>query len=876
MAQRHVNKRHHVTKSSKIQSSVEYLSVSVLAILIVVIVIAVIGFLILSGRGPSTYSPSVCIISSQLSCVQATIANTAGNAIAMVVFTNNLGIPITFGSSAITVYPNEGQQGYQGSCFPTNVPVGGAILCSANLGSLNPQVGSQLQPKFQIAYSQCTGGQCSITNITGTSTVSVTNTIPTAQVQLVTFPSGVGSISVNGNDYPPGTLLGWLAGRSYNIFPDTPNGGTFRGWLSTGGVSVTDALAAETTAEAGFAGMLEASFECFGLTLLANPTYAGTEAASPPSDGLCPNGQFLPTTGTLIEGTPSSVWWAFSSWTGSAGGYTGTSNPGTISDMTQNITDTANYERCYALTFYTNPPNGGSEVAGAADTGGCTIGYYLTGTSTSITATPASPYWIFDGWTGSGTTSYTGLTNPSGVSFQSNITETAKYLPCYSLTLYASPSGAGTESPNVPSTGGCPNGYYESGTSVTITATRAPVTSAGYYTFSSWSGTVSSSSNPLTVEITAPTTETANYYYTNCYPLTLSASGSGSPSASPSSSGLCFSGEYTPGYAVSVSSNPSYGWVLESWSNGDRTDPASVTINSATSLTATYLPCYSISLSTNGGGSASDSQGYGPSVIGSCPGGTYPQGTQFSLSYSTSTSPAPGWQFSTWSGSGSGSYSGGGSGPATLDSDISEEAIFNPCWSINYGGAAGTPVTVYGSPGAGCYSQGTPISIDAYADNNNPTEYGFGDWTCSGTGCASGSTASQSFSLESPTQEVAHFNPCVYVFACTPGMEYHYTAPNGTVYTIQCEDPGSPTDGTYQTNACFTSGSWISLRADGDGAGSGIFSGWAVENGNGAVNGVPCAQTVDDAFQLTSYTQVRAYWCYPGDTKVCPRKTSCG
>jgi hypothetical protein len=130
-------------------------------------------------------------------------------------------------------------------------------------------------------------------------------------------------------------------------------------------------------------------------------------------------------------------------------------------------------------------------------------GIYNYNSIAPFSATPSS-YVSFNGWTGSGTGSYTGLSNPSSVTMDNAITETGTCLKnAYSFTELANPSGSGTLSPG--------NGAYNPGSVVTINEIPA----AGY-TFSSWTGSgtgnyYSGASSSNTFTITGSVTETANF-----------------------------------------------------------------------------------------------------------------------------------------------------------------------------------------------------------------------------------------------------------------------------------------------------------------------------------------------------------------------------
>jgi hypothetical protein len=82
---------------------------------------------------------------------------------------------------------------------------------------------------------------------------------------------------------------------------------------------------------------------------------------------------------------------------------------------------------------------------------------------------------------------------------------TADFNTSYLLTTAISPAGDGTITPSTASP--TSDGYYPSGTTLNLTATPTSAT----YLFSNWTGTTASSSNPLSITMSAPVTETANF-----------------------------------------------------------------------------------------------------------------------------------------------------------------------------------------------------------------------------------------------------------------------------------------------------------------------------------------------------------------------------
>jgi uncharacterized repeat protein (TIGR02543 family) len=154
----------------------------------------------------------------------------------------------------------------------------------------------------------------------------------------------------------------------------------------------------------------------------------------------------------------------------------------------------------YFLTTGVSPAGGGSINPAS--------GWYNSGTQVMVTASANTGY-QFTGFSGS----LAGV-SPGYVIMNSNKSVTANFtqtVTSYSLTTMVSPSGGGTVSPSCP--GEC---SYSSGTQVTLTATPA----TGYQ-FTGWTGTVNSTSNPLTLTMNSAKTETANFTSTLTVPATM-------------------------------------------------------------------------------------------------------------------------------------------------------------------------------------------------------------------------------------------------------------------------------------------------------------------------------------------------------------------
>lgn len=121
-------------------------------------------------------------------------------------------------------------------------------------------------------------------------------------------------------------------------------------------------------------------------------------------------------------------------------------------------------------------------------------GAYTSGTSVSLTATPASG-WVFSHWSGDAS----GSSNPISVTMNSNKSVTAVFeSPATTYTLTTSVVGQGTVSPS--------GGTYSSGSTVTLTATP----SSGY-TFSGWSGDASGTNASTTITMNSDKSVVATF-----------------------------------------------------------------------------------------------------------------------------------------------------------------------------------------------------------------------------------------------------------------------------------------------------------------------------------------------------------------------------
>lgn len=142
------------------------------------------------------------------------------------------------------------------------------------------------------------------------------------------------------------------------------------------------------------------------------------------------------------------------------------------------------------------------------------------------------------------------------------------------------------------------------------------------------------------------------------YSINITAGSGGSVSPS--------TGTYNSGSTVTITATANSGYLFDSWSNGSTDNPLTITIDSNTSLSASFIeaPSFTISLFTTLGGSVSG-------------GGTFDQGQTITIS----AIPESGYKFTGWS---------DGSGDQTRDipviQDLSLTANFSPLsWEESLG-----------------------------------------------------------------------------------------------------------------------------------------------------------------------------------------------
>ncbi len=416
--------------------------------------------------------------------------------------------------------------------------------------------------------------------------------LPAAAQDMCTLTvtiDGQGSVNPPGGTYESGT--------SINMTAEASDGWVFTGWggaaSGTGNpysLTITDNIT------------VTATFEEIPVTysLDVNTVGSGTVTRNPDKTAYNP-GESVQLTANPGTG------WTFSGWSGN---ISGTTNPATIT-MNGNITVTATFTEI-PVTYYTlttsTTGNGGINL----DPPG---GSYSAGTNVTVSAVP-NPGWTFSGWSGD----LSGTTNPATITMDGNKAVTAAFTQnTYTITTDNVGGGTITRSPDQAS--------YHYGDIVQLTA--AP--GAGW-TFSSWNGDLSGTTNPATITIDGNKAVTAAFTQ-NTYTITTDNVGGGTITRSPDQA------SYHHGDIVQLTAAPGAGWSFTSWSGNftGSQNPLAVTVSGNVSVTATFSQeVYPLTVNTVGSGSVTRSPDQA----------SYSYGIPVQLT----ADPEDGWAFAGWSG----------------------------------------------------------------------------------------------------------------------------------------------------------------------------------------------------------------------------------
>jgi len=439
-------------------------------------------------------------------------------------------------------------------------------------------------------------------------------------------------------------------------------------------------------------------------TLVANFTLNSytIETSSSPSEGGSTSGGGTFNSGTLVTVTATpSAGYRFVYWT--EGGTSVSTNTSYTFTVSSNRTLLANFILIYTISTSSNPSEGGS-AAGS--------GIYDSGASVTATANPAAGYrfinWTEDGTTVSTNASYT-------FTATANRTLIANFLQTFSVTTSSSPAAGGS------TTG---SGTYDSGASVTVTATPAPG-----YLFLNWTESGAAVSSNATYTFTA----SANRALIATYIQTFTISTSSTPATGGTTNG---GGTFNSGTSVTVSSTPASGYRFVNWTENGTSVSTSPSYTFSASVDRTLVANFVLIYTIN----SSSSPAAGGSTTGS---GTYDSGA----SVTVTANPAAGYRFANWTEDGT-TVSANASYTFTATASHTLIANFLQTFSVT---TSSSPAAGGSTTGSGTYDSGTSVTVSA----TPAAGYRFVNWTESGVSVST--NASYSFTTSSNRTLVANF-----------------------------------------------------------------------------------------------------------------------
>ncbi len=415
------------------------------------------------------------------------------------------------------------------------------------------------------------------------------------QLTMALTPSGAGTTD-------PAAGTSWENfGASVPISVAQNSGFMFTSWTGAGSGSYTGTSSSSSVTMN--AAITETANFDVAITVTSSPAGTGYVTVDSVSTGTPQGYNWNPgDTHALAAISPvscgSGCQYVFQSWSSPSIGtvatqtftYTVPSTPETV---------TANFQQQYQLTMAVNPSGDGTTSPSVG------VAFENAGT-VSISAT-ANGGNAFTGWTGSGTGSYTGAGNPSSVTMNGPITETADFVSTVTMTVSYSVTGggAGYTAPWFNYVlGGSPQNYQ-----LTTTGHALSVDSGSTWTLSQTSGGSASQllggSTSTEQWVTGQSgTGTASattivFAYQHQYYLTMTTGAGGTVTPA--------SGFQNAAASISITATPAgAGFTFISWTGTGSgsftgtTASASVSMNAPITETASFAPTTGVAVYWNG------------------------------------------------------------------------------------------------------------------------------------------------------------------------------------------------------------------------------------------------------------------------------------
>ena len=319
--------------------------------------------------------------------------------------------------------------------------------------------------------------------------------------------------------------------------------------------------------------------------------------------------------------------------------------------------------------------------------------------------------YVFDQWNDGNSNVSRTVTAPASGS----TTYTAQFDTEVKLDVNVDPAGAGSVSKSPDKQ------WYELGSSVTLTANANPG-----YDFSNWTGTVSSSSNPLNINMTGPQTLTAHFTPWPEITITTDPAGQevlidGNSYVAPQTRSWQPGTQHTIGVNSPIAVGADERLVYNRWSDGGSQSHTITVPGSNTTYTAFFDRQYKLSVNNN------------PPSGGTVTVNPNQEWFNVGTSVSLEASANPGYQFVNWSGDASGSanpisitMNSGKSVTANYGEETQITVDTDPTGlKINVDGAE------YTAPHTFTWLTNTnhTIATDEYQNDNGSSRYRWDSWS---------------------------------------------------------------------------------------------------------------------------------------------------
>jgi hypothetical protein len=293
------------------------------------------------------------------------------------------------------------------------------------------------------------------------------------------------SFTVDGTAYTSAQSFSWTPGSTHTIATTSPQSGgagiqyLWNSWSDGGALSHT------ITAGSNF--FYAANFTTqYYLTMNAGPGGSVSLASGWTNSGA-----------NVSVSASASNGYSFAGWTGSgSGSYSGAANPASLV-MNGPITETANFAPNISVTVQAGTAGASFTVDGTAYSSAQVFSWAAGSAHSIATTSPqsagAGTQFVWSSWSDAGALSHT-------VTPATNITYTANFTTQYFLTMTAAPGGSVSPASQ----------WANSGATVSVSATAS-----NSYSFGSWtgsgSGSYSGTSNPVSITMNGPITQTASF-----------------------------------------------------------------------------------------------------------------------------------------------------------------------------------------------------------------------------------------------------------------------------------------------------------------------------------------------------------------------------